>query len=181
MLVQFARRLQLPPRPARLAFQGRAVSSAATDSSQLAGAHQSPGNAMLYGAEQQGWRPPRRRTCSPTRTTSGWPSSSPSRLCSKGRPPQQCSESFTKLCTTVECTWATRSAPSPRRWRPSCSAPGIPSFSVSCHSPASTVLDRFDMCVIDLDQTATLLRQALNFTAHIAYKVVIYSAMLLYN
>ena len=44
-----------------------------------------------------------------------------------------------------------------------------------------TVLDRFDMCVIDLDQTATMLRQALNFTAHIAYKVMNYSAMLLYN
>ena len=29
---------------------------------------------------------------------------------------------------------------------------------------------RFDMCVIDLDQTASLLRQALNFTAHVAYK-----------
>ena len=29
---------------------------------------------------------------------------------------------------------------------------------------------RFDMCLIDLDQTAQLLRQALNFTAHTAYK-----------
>ena len=29
---------------------------------------------------------------------------------------------------------------------------------------------RMDMCVIDLDQTAMLLRQALNFTAHVAYK-----------
>jgi len=29
---------------------------------------------------------------------------------------------------------------------------------------------RFDMCVIDLDQTAMLLRQALNFTAQVAYK-----------
>ena len=29
---------------------------------------------------------------------------------------------------------------------------------------------RFDMCVIDLDQTAVLLRQALNFIAHTAYK-----------
>eukprot|EP00090_Calanus_glacialis_P026875 TRINITY_DN42249_c0_g1_i1.p1 TRINITY_DN42249_c0_g1~~TRINITY_DN42249_c0_g1_i1.p1 ORF type:complete len:245 (-),score=69.64 TRINITY_DN42249_c0_g1_i1:27-761(-) len=29
---------------------------------------------------------------------------------------------------------------------------------------------RFDMCVIDLDQTALMLRQALNFTAQIAYK-----------
>ena len=28
---------------------------------------------------------------------------------------------------------------------------------------------RFDMCVIDLDQTALLLRQALNFIAHTAY------------
>ena len=26
------------------------------------------------------------------------------------------------------------------------------------------------MCIIDLDQTAMLLRQALNFTAHVAYK-----------
>ena len=30
-------------------------------------------------------------------------------------------------------------------------------------------IPRFDMCVIDLDQTAVLLRQALNFTAQIAY------------
>merc|ERR1719319_839117 len=29
---------------------------------------------------------------------------------------------------------------------------------------------RFDMCVLDLDQTAVHLRQALNFTAHIAYR-----------
>ena len=29
---------------------------------------------------------------------------------------------------------------------------------------------RMDMCIIDLDQTAMLLRQALNFTAHMAYK-----------
>ena len=28
---------------------------------------------------------------------------------------------------------------------------------------------RFDMCMIDLDQTALLLRQALNFIAHTAY------------
>ena len=32
------------------------------------------------------------------------------------------------------------------------------------------ILFRFDMCVIDLDQTAMLLRQALNFTAQVAYK-----------
>merc|ERR1712004_138936 len=29
---------------------------------------------------------------------------------------------------------------------------------------------RFDMCILDLDQTALHLRQALNFTAHIAYR-----------
>ena len=29
---------------------------------------------------------------------------------------------------------------------------------------------RMDMCIIDLDQTAMLLRQALNFTAHVAYR-----------
>ena len=29
---------------------------------------------------------------------------------------------------------------------------------------------RMDMCIIDLDQTAMLLRQALNFTAHVAHK-----------
>ena len=29
---------------------------------------------------------------------------------------------------------------------------------------------RFDMCLIDLDQTALLLRQALNFIAHTAYR-----------
>ena len=32
------------------------------------------------------------------------------------------------------------------------------------------IVARMDMCVIDLDQTASLLRQALNFTAHVAYK-----------
>ena len=29
---------------------------------------------------------------------------------------------------------------------------------------------RMEMCIIDLDQTAMLLRQALNFSAHVAYK-----------
>ena len=39
---------------------------------------------------------------------------------------------------------------------------------------------RFEMCVVDLDQTALHLRQALNFTAHIAYRWDhLYSNMLL--
>ena len=29
---------------------------------------------------------------------------------------------------------------------------------------------RFDMCLLDLDQTALHMRQALNFTAHIAHR-----------
>ena len=35
---------------------------------------------------------------------------------------------------------------------------------------AKFCLLRMDMCIIDLDQTAMLLRQALNFTAHVAYR-----------
>ena len=38
------------------------------------------------------------------------------------------------------------------------------------HAKSRPLITRFDMCVIDLDQTALLLRQALNFTANIAYK-----------
>lgn len=32
------------------------------------------------------------------------------------------------------------------------------------------ILGRFDVCIFDLDETAHLLRQALNFLAHIAYR-----------